>query len=107
MPRLVSRAELARIAKISAMAITKACRTKLADACTGQRVDLDHPSVLAYLASKGIAPPAPLDPPAEAASEPTAPRPRQSSTPAEASPPRPCLPYPRPTSASISTSTPI
>jgi hypothetical protein len=79
MPRLVSRAELARIAKVSAMAITKICRTRLMEACIGPRVDLDHPSVLAYLASKDIAPPAALEAPVRAPLEPTAPRPSSKS----------------------------
>lgn len=57
--RPVSRAELSRIAGVSGAAITKACGKQLSAACTSDRVDLDHPSVVAYLAGKGRAAPAP------------------------------------------------
>jgi hypothetical protein len=57
MARLVSRAELSRMAGVSDAAITKACRGKLAAACEDKRVDLDHPSVRSYLTSKGVKPP--------------------------------------------------
>lgn len=67
MPRLLSRAELSRLAKVSGAAITKACKHQLAPACDGRRVDLDHPATVAYLAGKGVAPPAPL----RSAKEPT------------------------------------
>jgi hypothetical protein len=53
MARLISRAELARLAGVSAPAITKACKKQLAAACHRHRVDLDHPAVQEYLASKG------------------------------------------------------
>lgn len=57
--RLISRAELARIAGVSKPAITKACGKQLKAACQGDRVDLDHAAAAAYLASRGVtAPPA-------------------------------------------------
>jgi hypothetical protein len=52
MSRLVSRAELARRAGVSKPAITKACKSSLREACTRDRVDLDHPAVVAYLKAK-------------------------------------------------------
>ena len=54
-PRLVTRAELARIAGVSPMAITKATRRKLEPALLGDHVHVDHPAVAAYLASRGLA----------------------------------------------------
>ncbi len=54
MPRLVSRADLARLAKVSRPALTKQCHKRLADACQGDRVDLDHPAVQAFLAAHGV-----------------------------------------------------
>jgi hypothetical protein len=55
--RLISRAELARLAKVSDVAVSKACKGRLAPACVEKRIDVDHPAVLDYLASKGVAPP--------------------------------------------------
>lgn len=52
MSRLVSRAELARRAGVSKPAITKACKGPLREACERDRVDLDHPAVVAYLQAK-------------------------------------------------------
>lgn len=57
MARFVTRAELSRMAKVSDTAISKACKTTLAPACEGLRVDVDHPAVLAYLKGKGQKPP--------------------------------------------------
>lgn len=54
MPRPVSRADLARLAGVSRVAITKATRSKLAGAVNGDRVDLDHPAVIAYLKARGV-----------------------------------------------------
>lgn len=54
MPRLVSRADLARLAKVSRPALTKQCQKALAPACQGDRVDLDHPAVQSFLASHGV-----------------------------------------------------
>lgn len=51
--RLVSRADLARIRGVSRAAVTKACQGPLSAACHGDRVDLDHPTVAAYLAAAG------------------------------------------------------
>lgn len=50
---LVTRAEFARIAGVSAAAVTKACRRRLAPACVGRRVALEHPAASAYLAARG------------------------------------------------------
>jgi hypothetical protein len=57
MARYVTRAELSRLAGVSDAAITKACRNTLLAACEGKRVDVDHPSVVAYLKGKGRKPP--------------------------------------------------
>ncbi len=57
MPRLISRAELSRIAGVSDVAISKACKKQLLQACVGPRVDLDHATVVAYLVAKGRPPP--------------------------------------------------
>lgn len=54
MARLISRADLARRCGVSKAAITKACATKLAAGCVADRIDVDHESVRAYMASKGI-----------------------------------------------------
>lgn len=53
--RIASRSELARLAGVSPAAVTKLCRPgkKLAPACVGDRVDLDHEATRAWLASKG------------------------------------------------------
>ncbi len=53
-PRLVTRTELARIAGVSRMAITKATRAKVGPALVGDHIDVDHPAVAAYLASRGV-----------------------------------------------------
>jgi len=50
--RLVTRADLARRAGKTRAAITKACKTALAPACTGDRIDLDHPAVARYLGAE-------------------------------------------------------
>lgn len=52
MSRLISRAELARRAGVSKPAITKACKSSLREACERDRVDVDHPAVVAYLKAK-------------------------------------------------------
>lgn len=52
MPRLVSRAEFARLCGVSKAAITKACGKLLAGACEADRLDVDHPAAAAYLGSK-------------------------------------------------------
>lgn len=54
MPKLVSRAELARLAGVSAAAVTKACKGQLAAACEGKRIDLEHEVVRRYLDGKGV-----------------------------------------------------
>lgn len=52
MSRLISRVELARHARVSKPAITKAARGPLAAACERDRIDLDHPLVHRYLTGK-------------------------------------------------------
>jgi len=58
-PSPVSRAEFARLAGVSAPAITKASKGPLAPACVADRIDVDHPAAKAYLASKGRSLPSP------------------------------------------------
>ena len=55
--RPVSQAELARLARVSEMAISKAVRAQLKPAVSGRRVDLDHPATVKYLAGKAGRPP--------------------------------------------------
>ncbi len=57
MARFITRAELSRLAGVSDVAISKACKATLAAACEGKRVDVDHSDVVAYLKSKGRKPP--------------------------------------------------
>lgn len=58
MARTVSRSDFARIAGVSATAITKSCtRGVLQEACTDKRrIDLDHPAAQKYLLEKGVEP---------------------------------------------------
>ena len=57
MPRLVSRAELARIAGVSRATVTELCKQgSLVDAVEGKHVDLDHPAARAYLERRGVSP---------------------------------------------------
>lgn len=52
--RLISRADLARLAGVSKAAITKACDGKLlGPACQGDGVDAEHPLVATYLKKRG------------------------------------------------------
>jgi pyruvate/2-oxoglutarate dehydrogenase complex dihydrolipoamide acyltransferase (E2) component len=95
MPRLISRAELARLAKVSGAAVTKACRKQLADAVRGDRIDVDAPSVVAYLKTKGAKPPTDLARTPQAKPKPRAAR--APTKPAKAPPPAPTKPTaPRP-----------
>lgn len=67
-PRLYSRSQFARYAEVTPAAITKACKdgNGLADACLGDRVDVDHRAAVAYLKAHGKAPvPKPKKPPAK------------------------------------------
>lgn len=74
--RLVTRAELARHAGCTRMAVTAACKERLAKACHGAKVDIDHASVRAWLKKRGRDLPAPPpEEPAAPKSEPPA-RPR-------------------------------
>jgi hypothetical protein len=61
--RLVTRSELARHAGCTSVAVTLACKGRLKDAVRGNRVDLDHPKVQAWLKKRGREAPAP--PPSE------------------------------------------
>jgi hypothetical protein len=54
MPRLFSRVEFARLARVSPAAITKAGKKQLAGAFVADRIDADHPDALAYLSTRGI-----------------------------------------------------
>lgn len=51
MKKLVSRSDFARLCGVSPAAVTKACRGKLAPACKGDRIDVNHPAAKAYLAA--------------------------------------------------------
>lgn len=66
MSRYVSRADLARLLGVSRPAITKRCQGSWAAACHGDRVDLDHPLIVAACVAKGVSAPATDEPPAEA-----------------------------------------
>lgn len=52
----MTRAEFARIAGVSASAVSKACKAKLRRAVVGRRIDLDHEDAVAYLENRGIDP---------------------------------------------------
>ncbi len=83
--RLVSRAEIARLADVSRTAVTKACKGQLAPACVDKRVDLDHPAVADYLAAHGkavpdAAPTSELEAKPKRAPNPTAPRPKRAKS---------------------------
>jgi hypothetical protein len=91
MARTISRAELARNARVSKPAITKWLKKHPGACAAGDRVDLDHPEVVAYLKAKGfIVPPAPraaeVAPPAPApevdAAPPATPKPARAGKPA-------------------------
>lgn len=47
--RTISRKDLAETACVSMPAVTKACKGSLIDACIGNKLDLDHPFVQAYI----------------------------------------------------------
>lgn len=94
MARTITRAECARLARVSKPAITK-WLTKHPAARDGDRVNLDHADVVAYLKSKGyevppppVAAPAAPAPPAAAAAQPDG-APTRSKKPAKAKPPVP------------------
>ena len=72
--KLVSKSEFARLAGVSAAAVTKALRSGLRDAADGKRIDANHPVAVKYIQDKADAPtpsttePAPgIDPLYEAA----------------------------------------
>jgi hypothetical protein len=48
---LVTKAELARRAGVTGAAITKACNKSLKNAVEGGRIDVSHPSAIAYIAA--------------------------------------------------------
>lgn len=45
---LVTRSQFAASCGVSAAAVTKACKSRLLPACSGKRVDADHPAAIAY-----------------------------------------------------------
>ena len=55
MTQLVSRSEMARQAGVSAAAVTKVCKTLLAAACVGKRIDLEHQAAIEYLKNRAPA----------------------------------------------------
>lgn len=48
----ISKSAFAKLAGVSPAAVTKACRSILADAVDGKRIDAAHPDAVAYIASK-------------------------------------------------------
>lgn len=89
MAQLISRAAYSRLAGISDAAVSKLCKGRLAPACVGKRIDVDHPAARAHLAEKGKSAPAPMgSPPAGAVrSKPPPPlRPRPDKSAAEKAP---------------------
>lgn len=54
--KLVSKSEFARLAGVSAPAVTKALRSGLRDAVDGKRIDAAHPAAVKYLQDKADAP---------------------------------------------------
>lgn len=53
-PKLTNRAEFARIAGVSAAAITKACASVLKPAVRGKRIDENHPAAKAYIKNQEV-----------------------------------------------------
>ncbi len=60
--KLISRAEFARRAGVSAAAVTQACKTILKTTSHGKLIDLTHPEAVKYLEEKGIKQIEPLAP---------------------------------------------
>jgi hypothetical protein len=54
--KLISRAELARLAKVTKAAVTKALKGPLAASRVADRADLNHPALQAWLVKRGAAP---------------------------------------------------
>ena len=50
--RLISRSEFAKLANVSAAAVTNACNSSLKPATNGKRIDLDHPCAQLYINKK-------------------------------------------------------
>lgn len=50
--KLISRSDLARLGGVSPAAVTQSCRFRLAAACAGTLVDLEHPATRAWLADQ-------------------------------------------------------
>jgi hypothetical protein len=90
MARLISRAELSRLAGVSDAMVSKVCKGRLLGACDGRRVDLDHPSVAEYLASRGRKVPDAQESTKKTPAQPTSPRPertkRRAAAPLQATP---------------------
>lgn len=57
---LVSKSEFARLAGVSPAAVTKACKSSLAKACSGKRIDANHVDAITYAQKqdRGKTPPA-------------------------------------------------
>lgn len=53
--KLLSRSEFATLAGVSPAAITKACKAALVPACSGSRIDAEHPAALKYVADRAAA----------------------------------------------------
>jgi hypothetical protein len=56
MSRLVSKSDFASLCSVTKAAITKACRSQFPAGMVGGRIDLDHPDVQSYLATKRSGP---------------------------------------------------
>lgn len=89
MARIVSRAEFSRLARVTAQAISYACRNGLEAACVEKRIDRDHPVAVDYILAKGgdpngpiprRAPPPSQEPPTKRSSPRSAPSPRSDSS---------------------------
>lgn len=74
MPRLISKAELSRLVGVSPAAVGKQCRGNLSPAMVGDRVDQDHPTVVAWLKSRGVKPTKGRSKPQKSPPRPTEPR---------------------------------
>jgi hypothetical protein len=79
MARLISKSQLALLARVTKGAISHASVKQFPDALIGGRVDLDHPDVRRYLAGRDIDPTQVENAATKAAVEATAPRPVKPS----------------------------
>lgn len=88
MQRLISRVELARLARVSKPAVTKFLG-KHKDACVRDRVNVDHPAVQAWLKSKGVKVPVESAALAGAVAQPVAPKQFRKAAKTDAAPTTP------------------